>query len=117
MYEKGTRQMADQQIAIESVALGTTDIRVSPLGTGTWQWGDRLVWGYGRGGYTDDDLKEVFQASLAAGINFFDTAEMYGFPSHRSEKLLGQFMQGTKQPIVVATKFLPLPWRFTRNQL
>ena len=107
--------MTDQQIA-ETVTLGMTDIRVSPLGIGTWQWGDRFVWGYG-GSYTDADLQEVFRTSLALGINFFDTAEMYGFPTHRSEKLLGQFMQGTNQRVVVATKFFPLPWRFRKGQL
>src|SRR5260221_12246056 len=103
--------MTTQQ-TVEMVTLGTTDVRVSPLGTGTWQWGDRLVWGFG-GSYSDADLQEVFRTSLALGINFFDTAEMYGFPSHHSEKLLGQFMQGVNQPITVATKFFPIPWRFT----
>src|SRR5258707_12021619 len=38
-------------------------------------------------------------------------------PNHRSEKLLGQFMQGSTQNVVVATKFFPLPWRFSRWQL
>jgi len=89
----------------------------SQIGTGTWAWGDRFVWGYGQGGFTDDDLRAAFRASLDAGINFFDTAELYGFPSHRSEKLLGEFMQGVKEPVIVATKFFPLPWRFFKPQL
>ncbi len=105
------------QPTIENVSLGKTDIQISPLGIGCWAWGDRIVWGYGRGGFSDADLEAAFHAALDAGINFFDTAELYGLPNHRSEKLLGQFMQGTKQTVVVATKFFPLPWRVTRGQL
>ena len=36
---------------------------------------------------------------------------MYGFGE--SERLLGQFMKQTDQPIQIATKYFPLPWRFT----
>ncbi|MEP7289549.1 MAG: aldo/keto reductase [Chloroflexota bacterium] len=102
---------------VDSMALGATDLHVSQLGIGTWAWGDRFVWGYGQGGYTDEDLKKSFDATLAAGINFFDTAELYGFPSHQSEKLLGQFKQSTTQPVIIASKFFPLPWRFMKGQL
>ena len=35
--------------AIDLVRLGNTDIRVTPLGIGTWSWGDSMVWGYGKG--------------------------------------------------------------------
>jgi aryl-alcohol dehydrogenase-like predicted oxidoreductase len=104
------------QQAIEQVHLGATDLQVSGLGIGTWAWGDRLVWGYGGGGYTDDDLKAAFQVTVDVGINFFDTAEMYGFPTHQSEKLLGKFKEQFSN-IVIATKFFPLPWRFTKGQL
>ena len=71
------------------VPLGSSELRVSPLGIGTWAWGDRLFWGYGRGGYTDADLEAAYRVSRAAGINFFDTAEIYG--RGRSERLLGRF--------------------------
>jgi aryl-alcohol dehydrogenase-like predicted oxidoreductase len=37
------------------IPLGKTDIRISPLGLGTWQWGDRMMWGYGKA-YTDIDI-------------------------------------------------------------
>jgi len=105
----------------ERVRLGKTDVQVSLMGVGTWAWGDWIMWGYGRGGYTDDDLHLAYQRTLASGINFFDTAEVYGFPSHRSEKLLGQFLQADSRqnaaPPVIATKFFPWPGRFTRGQL
>jgi aryl-alcohol dehydrogenase-like predicted oxidoreductase len=84
------------------------------IGTGTWQWGDKIVWGFGRG-YDDSDARAAFDASLSKGICFFDTAEMYGFG--QSERLVGQFMRDAQQPITVATKFMPLPWRLTRGSL
>ena len=58
------------------------ELDISPLGIGAWAWGDRVFWGYGRG-YTDADLQAAFSTSLQAGINWFDTAEIYG--SGRSE--------------------------------
>jgi aryl-alcohol dehydrogenase-like predicted oxidoreductase len=97
--------------------LGATEIEIAPLGIGTWAWGDRLVWGYGQGAYTDADLREVFDAALTAGINLFDTAEVYGLG--RSETLLGQFIRqlsGQERP-VVATKFMPFPWRWGKRAL
>lgn len=99
---------------LEMIPLGSTGVCISPLGIGTWAWGDRMVWGYGRG-YSDADLQAAFQASLAAGINFFDTAEAYG--RGRSERLLGQFARAAGQPVVIATKFMPYPWRLRRGDL
>ncbi len=84
------------------------------MGIGTWAWGDRLLWGYGRG-YTDVDLKEAFDACLQAGLCFFDTAEIYG--QGRSEELLGQFTGQTTEKITLATKFMPYPWRLSRRSL
>lgn len=83
-------------------------------GTGTWQWGDKLMWGFGSG-YAEADVRGAFDASLKAGITFFDTAEMYGWGM--SERLLGQFIRESGVQAVVATKFLPFPWRILRRQL
>ncbi len=96
----------------DRVLLGS--LQVSPMGIGTWAWGDRLVWGY-RGQASNPDLQAAYQATLAEGINWFDTAEMYGFG--RSETLLGEFMQTTQTRPLIATKFMPLPWRFKKNSL
>ncbi len=100
---------------MEHISLGSTDISISPLGVGTWQWGDRTIWGYGRGQYTDADLEAAFRAGLQAGINFFDTAEVYG--GGRSETLLGQFIRTVEVPVVVATKFFPGSGRRNRRDL
>lgn len=95
--------------------LGQTDIHIPELGIGTWQWGDRLMWDYGKGGYTDADIRAVFDAAIAAGIRFFDTAEVYGLG--RSETLLGQFVRESREDVIVATKFMPFPWRLHRSRL
>ena len=84
------------------------------MGLGAWQWGDRVVWQYGHG-YGDAEVHQAFLASLNEGIRFIDTAEIYG--NGRSERLLGQFLKETDQPVLIATKFLPFPWRFGKNAL
>ena len=84
------------------------------LGVGAWSWGDRVIWQYGRG-YTYQDVRQAFEASISEGIRFFDTAEVYG--GGRSERLLGEFIEESGQPVVVATKFFPMPWRLSRKSL
>lgn len=98
----------------ERISLGSSGVRVSPLGVGTWAWGDRLYWAYGEE-YADSDVEAAFQTSLEAGINFFDAAEVYG--QGRSEELLGRFVRQTNSEVVVATKFMPSPWRLERKNL
>src|SRR3989304_4569172 len=41
--------------------LGQTEIEVSPMGLGTWAWGDRLVWGFGRG-YGEAEVRAAHRA-------------------------------------------------------
>jgi len=84
------------------------------MGLGAWQWGDRVVWQYGQG-YGAEDVQGAFETSVNEGIRFVDTAEIYG--NGRSERLLGQFIRRTDQPILIATKFFPWPWRFTKGAL
>ncbi len=57
------------------------------------------------------EVEAAFKTSLDSGVNFFDTAEVYG--NGLSEELLGQFLKKTTQPVQIATKFGPLPWRIT----
>jgi len=92
----------------------TLFLHKAEMGLGAMSWGDRSLWNYGHG-YTDVDIEEAFRTSLAAGINLVDTAEVYG--SGRSERLLGQFLKTTQTPILVATKFMPFPWRLNRKAL
>jgi aryl-alcohol dehydrogenase-like predicted oxidoreductase len=107
--------MSEDQRSFEPlISLGKTDLLVSPLGLGTWQWGDRMLWGYGQS-HTDSDIRATFDVSLSAGINFFDSAEVYG--NGRSERFLGDYIREVKSPLVIATKFMPFPWRFWKGSL
>ncbi len=84
------------------------------IGIGTWAWGDRIFWGYGSG-YSDNDLREVFEFCCQRNFTFFDTAEVYG--QGRSERLLGMFMRETEYSVRIATKFMPFPWRLNKGSL
>ncbi len=96
--------------------LGATDLVISRLCVGTWAWGSRILWGYGKE-YTEADLVAVYEESLKSGVNFFDTAEIYG--RGNSEEILGRCVRASKAGVapVIATKFFPFPWRFGRNAL
>ena len=96
--------------------LGDTDLGIPKICIGTWAWGSRILWGYGKE-YTEADLVSVYEESLKSGVNFFDTAEIYGMGN--SEEILGRCIQESKTGIIpiIATKFLPFPWRFGRNTL
>jgi aryl-alcohol dehydrogenase-like predicted oxidoreductase len=106
--------------ALKRVRLGRSDLEVSPVGTGTWQWGGAFYWGYGRS-YTDVDLAAAYAASIENGINWFDTAEIYG--RGKSEIILGRHVNGstTNNPDspkpLIATKFFPYPWRLHKSSL
>ena len=69
---------------------------VSEIGLGCWaigsEWGD----------VSNEDAKEVLKTSLDHGVNFFDTADVYG--DGRSEKFVGQLLNSTSERIYVATK-------------
>jgi aryl-alcohol dehydrogenase-like predicted oxidoreductase len=84
------------------------------MGLGAWQWGDRIIWQFGHG-YNTDEVRKAFQVSVHEGIRFVDTAEAYG--NGLSERLLGEFIKETDQPVLIATKFFPWPWRFRKDAL
>ncbi len=81
--------------------LGKSGLEVSEIGFGLWAAGGDQ-WGA-----TDD--KAIFDAidyALDRGVNFFDTADVYG--NGHSEELLGKAMQGRREKFIVATK---IGWR------
>ena len=84
------------------------------IGLGAWAWGDRFYWNYG-GTYNKDTVESMFQLSMETGINFFDTAEVYG--QGRSELILGELIKKFKKPVLLATKFFPYPWRVTEKSI
>ena len=70
--------------------------RVSEIGLGCWGIGGNWV------DVTNTDAREVLKKSLNKGINFFDTADVYG--DGRSEKFIGELIKSTSEKIFVATK-------------
>ncbi len=104
----------DGNLVNGKVFLGKTAIEINPLGIGAWAWGDRMTWGYGKD-YGEADVRAAFKIAVEAGVNFFDTAEIYG--RGRSERLLGAFIRQSQAQVVVATKFFPYPWRLRAGDL
>lgn len=96
------------------VSSETRFLHAIEMGLGAWQWGDRLIWQFGQG-YSDKEIQEAFNLSVGEGIRFIDTAEAYG--NGLSERLLGRFIRETDQPVLIATKYFPFPWRFMRSAI
>jgi aryl-alcohol dehydrogenase-like predicted oxidoreductase len=57
--------------------LGKTGLRVSQIGVGSWQIGSKS-WGWGDE-YSEEETIQAIRTAIEHGINFIDTAEMYGF--------------------------------------
>lgn len=79
--------------------LGNSDLKVSVIGFGAWQLGDDAYWG----GDSEADPDRVVHMALDEGINFFDTAELYG--KGRSEEVLGDVLGRKRDDVIVASKF------------
>ena len=71
--------------------------QVSEIGLGCWQLGGDC-WG----DLDASAAKAILQASVDAGVNFLDTADVYG--DGRSEAFIGQFLKDCPEPLKVATK-------------
>jgi aryl-alcohol dehydrogenase-like predicted oxidoreductase len=81
------------RVLMKTRVLGRTDLPVSVVAFGNMTFGDVTC---------EDDARAIYAAARGAGINFFDTAEIYA--GGRSEEILGQLMKGEREAIVVATK-------------
>lgn len=78
--------------------LGSTELRVSVVGIGTWQFGGE--WGRD---YTVAEVRAILDRARDLGINLLDTAECYG--DHVSERLIGEAIEGRRDEWFIATKF------------
>jgi len=96
-------------------------LELSQLGVGTWQWGNKLLWGYDEA--QDRQLAKVFDACVEGGANWFDTGDSYGTGEleGRAETLLGRFSRLARErgrgDIVLATKLAAYPWRLTPESM
>jgi aryl-alcohol dehydrogenase-like predicted oxidoreductase len=82
--------------------LGSTGLRVSEVGFGTWGLGGASQGAVAYGATRDEDSIAAVRKALDLGVNFFDTADFYGFG--HSEEVLGQALRGVRDRAVVATK-------------
>jgi aryl-alcohol dehydrogenase-like predicted oxidoreductase len=78
--------------------LGNSGLRVSEAALGTMTFGDDWGWGAAK-----DEAQKVYGAFRDAGGNFIDTANVY--TNGTSESFLGEFMEGHRQSVVLATKY------------
>jgi len=77
--------------------LGRTGFNVSEISLGTWQVGGK--WGEP---FRHDNADRILHAAVDQGINFIDTADVYG--DGESEKAVGRLVRSSAQRIYVATK-------------
>lgn len=76
--------------------LGKSGVMVPQMGVGTMLWTSPKK---------EDEIMEAYTECLNNGINFFDTAEIYGMGE--SERILGRCMKRDGRPAIITTKFAP----------
>jgi aryl-alcohol dehydrogenase-like predicted oxidoreductase len=79
--------------------LGKSGIKVSEIGFGAWTialdwWGKKIE---------EDEAKRMLKKAYDLGINFFETADMYG--KGKSERLIGEVFKDMRNEIVISTKY------------
>ncbi len=83
-------------------------MKETSIALGTWAWGAGMFGGDSVFGSNTDEgnLKPVFDAAMAAGLNLWDTATAYGMGE--SERILGRLAAGYKrEDVLISTKFTP----------
>jgi myo-inositol catabolism protein IolS len=81
---------------------GTSDLKLSALGLGCWEFGGGEYWGES----DQDNVSRIVHRAIDLGITYFDTAELYN--GGRSEEFLGKAMQGVpRDRVVVGSKIWP----------
>lgn len=111
--------MATPRFALKCAKESAGTIALPPLCIGTWAWGDSGTWNNASAAAVQD-LDGAWAALRRHDLFFLDTAEVYG--RGESERLIGK-LRGTTDSngdddftkrLVVASKFLPIPWPPTR---
>jgi len=95
--------------------LGQTDIRITPIGLGVMQFSGRGIFRFMFPKLPAETMNSIVQAALDGGINWFDTAEVYG--KGYSEQALANALKMAGQAdgdVIVATKWFPF-FRTARN--
>jgi len=92
--------------------LGQTDLQLTVIGLGTWAIGG--PWQYGWGPQDDADSLKTIQAAVDAGINWIDTAPIYG--CGHAEEVVGQALKAIRPKPLIATK-CGLLWNEKREKI
>lgn len=97
---------------MDYIKIGKSDLKVSVIGLGTWQFGSK-GWGYGSE-YGKKEAIKIINKALELGINFIDTAEVYG--DGLSEEIIGEAIKGwNRDELIIATKVAP--WNLTYKRV
>ena len=88
---------------MQTQRLGSNGPELSVIGFGAWEAGG-TQWGPNE---SDDAVIASMHAALDAGINWIDTAEVYG--DGVSERLVGRAIDGRRDDVLIATKVAPQP--------
>lgn len=83
---------------MDYVKLGKTNLKISRIGMGCWAIG-----GHGYGVVDDEQSIQTIRKAIELGVNFFDTADVYGFG--HSEEILSRALGPQVKEVVIATKF------------
>jgi aryl-alcohol dehydrogenase-like predicted oxidoreductase len=81
---------------MEKKPLGDSGLEVSSVGIGCMMFGLMC---------DQAQTTAIVDAAIDAGVNFFDTADIYGGPHGKSEALLGKALGGRRKDVIVGTKF------------
>jgi aryl-alcohol dehydrogenase-like predicted oxidoreductase len=82
-------------------ALGTSGLELTTIGLGTWAMGG-AGWKFAWGRQDDEDSVRSIQAALDAGVNWIDTAAVYGLG--HAEEVVGRALVGRRDQVILATK-------------
>jgi aryl-alcohol dehydrogenase-like predicted oxidoreductase len=96
---------------MEKRRLGSTDMEITPVGFGCWAIGG-ANWAYGWGSQSDLDAVDAIGKAVELGINWIDTAAVYGLG--HAEELVGKALRGLKEKPFVFTK-CGLVWDAARS--
>lgn len=86
---------------MQTRTLGKSGLRLTPIGLGTWAMGGG-DWKFGWGPQDDKESIAAIHAALDAGVNWIDTAAIYGHG--RSEQIVGEAIRDRRDSVLIATK-------------
>src|SRR5216683_425924 len=82
---------------MQTKQLGNSDLKLTPIGVGAWAMGG-AGWAFAWGPQDDDDSISAIRAALDRGVNWIDTAAVYGLG--HSEEIVGKAIKGREKPYI-----------------